>query len=464
MSERTVVGVKPWLPWPLSGWPSWTEPVRAERLAALRIGLAAVVFLDVLLTYFPQVHNFYGPDSLSRVGDEDAFAYVSELPHYNWSVLRGFGHPLNLSLALGVGFVATLWLLVGLPSRPDPAGDPNPSGLRWGLVVWTAAAVCALLGVWARLRKIPDWEGPLRLASAAVAWLIATLFLVLEGWRRFRLRGVPGDPLRMVLVLSAWLVTGAFAGLGLWYWREGPLSANDPLSLSWAMGPWDDNPDALSGAMIFYLAATACLLFGLGTRVSAVLVWAMSQSFANINPGTDSNGDVIRGILLFYLVVSPCGAAWSVDGWLARRLGRRRGPVYVYPWALRLLFLQMIVMYFFNGVYKMMGDEWREGTSIYYVLADVTMTRLSFAEFHLPVGLLYVLSWAVLAWELGFPLLIALPWTRRPALVFGALFHVGIWANLELGPFAAYALCFYLPLLPWERWADRWRGEKTATQ
>ena len=35
------VGVDPWLPWPLSAWRWWTEPVAAERLAALRIGLAS---------------------------------------------------------------------------------------------------------------------------------------------------------------------------------------------------------------------------------------------------------------------------------------------------------------------------------------------------------------------------------------------------------------------------------------
>src|SRR5262249_20287363 len=159
--------------------------------------------------------------------------------------------------------------------------------------------------------------------------------------------------------------------------------AGDPLSLSWAMGRWDNDPEALSGAMVFYLVAAACLFLGLATRLSAVLTWMMSQSFANLNPGTDSNGDVIRGILLFYLVISQCGAVWSGDGWLARSRGRRPGPVYVYPWALRLIFLQMMVMYFFNGVYKLMGDEWRQGTSLYYVLADVTMTRISFAQFHL---------------------------------------------------------------------------------
>jgi hypothetical protein len=45
-------------------------------------------------------------------------------------------------------------------------------------------------------------------------------------------------------------------------------------------------------------------------------------------------------------------------------------------------------------------------------------------------------------------------WTREIFLVFGALFHLGIWVSMEIGGFAPYMLCLYLPLLPWER--SRW--------
>src|SRR5205823_3952047 len=37
-APEQVVGLKPWFPWPLSRWRWLNEPVRAERLAALRIG------------------------------------------------------------------------------------------------------------------------------------------------------------------------------------------------------------------------------------------------------------------------------------------------------------------------------------------------------------------------------------------------------------------------------------------
>jgi len=42
--------------------------------------------------------------------------------------------------------------------------------------------------------------------------------------------------------------------------------------------------------------------------------------------------------------------------------------------------------------------------------------------------------------------------TRVPALLFGAAFHLGILATMELGWFVPYVLCLYVPLLPWDRW------------
>jgi hypothetical protein len=43
------------------------------------------------------------------------------------------------------------------------------------------------------------------------------------------------------------------------------------------------------------------------------------------------------------------------------------------------------------------------------------------------------------------------------ALVFGVFFHIGIGLSMELGFFAPYVLCLYIPLLPAERLSKRHR-------
>ena len=69
----------------------------------------------------------------------------------------------------------------------------------------------------------------------------------------------------------------------------------------------------------------------------------------------------------------------------------------------------------------------------------------------MPLWLTRAGAWLVLAWELSFPLLVLRPAARWVALGLGAAFHIHTGLNLELGLFPLYALCFYLPLLPWER-------------
>jgi hypothetical protein len=247
-----------------------------------------------------------------------------------------------------------------------------------------------------------------------------------------------------------WTALALLIVLGLW--KRFDASTEGPWPVRWATARWEEDPQFLRGAMVVWAAATALLLMGLATRWSAVLVWLLSSSFAHVNSYIDNSGDTVRGITLFYLMLCPCGAAWSVDAWLARRRGARRGAVYVSPWPLRLLFVQMIFIYWMNGLYKALGTDWLEGVSFYYVLCDLAVSRFSYAQLPLPFWVTSLVTRVVLFWEITFPLWMPFRPTRVAALCLGALFHLGTLAQMELGGFAPYMLCLYLPLLPWDRW------------
>jgi hypothetical protein len=307
-SEPRIVGLRPWLPWPLCDWPWWTEPVRAERLAAFRIGVALMLLVDIFTFYLPHANVFFGRDSL---GSPDVFAPSATSLH--WSVLRGV---------------------------------ESPAAVAAVMVIWALSAVFLLLGVWTRL-------------SAAVAWLL-------------------------------------------------------------------------------------------------------SVSVIGINAYVHNSGDNVRTIELFYLMVSPCAAIWclgkrqtgSPSG--ARNCGSAPGPVYIHPWPLRLLLVQLIIMYFFNGVYKFLGPHWRGGDVMHYVFANLAWTRFSYAQIPLPDAAIHLLSWTTLVWELGFPLLVMMSLTRKLTLWMGVGFHIGTGIFLVLCAFPFYMICMYLPLVPWERYMDWW--------
>jgi hypothetical protein len=499
-NERLVVGLKPWLPWPLSRWRWWTEPVRAERAAALRIAVAVVMLIDLVTTYAPVLHTYYGQGSL---GDPAFFAFFFRPPKWNWSALHGLARadrdvgldPLVWEFAVAGWLIVTVWVWLGLSARRDPRrGGREPANLGWGIAAWIAATALSLVGLWSRLQASGEGIEFLTLFSGGVAWAVATVFVLLA--LPWRLPSPPDvqAPHIFPLVVAAWAVASGLLGLGVWQATQGRIDPDDFLSLSWAQGRLDVDPLDLDIAMGVWIFFTLLVLLGLGTRLSVIVVWVLSVSFVNMNNYNDNAGDEVRNIALFYLMLCPCGAAWSLDAWWARWWGRRDGrvarwlgrpdrPAWIYPWALRLLFVQMAFIYCFNGLFKLLGPDWPKGNSLYYVLNDLTLARWSYAEFSLPLWISRVMTWTVLGWEVGFPLLMLLPWlasgllrfrtlrsraavrvvrvlrgVRVVALCFGVAFHLGILAAMELGLFGPYMICLYAPLLPWERWVGRRAG------
>ena len=114
-------------------------------------------------------------------------------------------------------------------------------------------------------------------------------------------------------------------------------------------------------AVSLWAFSTAMLVLGWHTRVAAIATWVLSTSFANLNPNIDNAGDVIRAIILFYLMLSPCGAVWSLDRWFWKRaepIASARNESSSPPGPLRLLFIQLVLIYFMNGLYKIGGDNW----------------------------------------------------------------------------------------------------------
>jgi len=301
MTERTVVGLEPRLPPPLSQMPWWTEPVRAERLAAFRIGVATVLLYDILICYLPYLDVFLGPDSL---GAADVFVERGADRIFHWSIFR---------------------------------------------------------------------------------WV--------------------DDPIIVRVLFFAWA------------------------------------------------ASALLLLVGAATRLSAVVAWALSVSTYHVNPYVINSGDNVRNALLFILMFCPAGAVWSVDAWLRR--ARVTAATYVWPWPLRLLFVQMAVLYFMSGAFKMLSPDWRSGTAMHYFLADIAFTRLPHEWLPGAAVLGPIFDYVTLVWEIGFPVLVFVAITRKPTLWLGVLFHVSTWLLFRIGPFALYMLCFYLPLLPWERYLVR---------
>jgi uncharacterized membrane protein YphA (DoxX/SURF4 family) len=196
------------------------------------------------------------------------------------------------------------------------------------------------------------------------------------------------------------------------------------------------------------LVAAICLTVGFRTRLAAVTVLFCLLVLYHVNSLVWNTGDTLLRHLLLFLALSPAGAAVSVDS--ARR-GRGRQWEFPLrpPWALRLVQVQVALMYVVSFTSKLKGSSWRGGTAVSYVLRIVPDQR-----FALPTAITssvtwaHVFTWGTLAVEGAIPLLV---WNRRTrpfVLAAGAALHLSIDLTLRTGFFTWIVLASYVSFVP----------------
>jgi hypothetical protein len=159
-----------------------------------------------------------------------------------------------------------------------------------------------------------------------------------------------------------------------------------------------------------------------------------------------NGGDSLARNGLYFLLLSPAGAVWSLDRLWARRAGAE-GPVYIAPWPVRLMQIQVCCMYFFTGVVKL-GEDYFTGEAMYWVLNDVAICRWPYALLPVPLLLCRLMSWAALVFELGFSVLVLIRPVRKWLLLVGLAFHLSVLVIMEIGWFSQVAMCWYVLFVP----------------
>jgi uncharacterized membrane protein YphA (DoxX/SURF4 family) len=221
-----------------------------------------------------------------------------------------------------------------------------------------------------------------------------------------------------------------------------------------------DRPDVLWLLFWAWVLVTFLFVLGLGTRVMAVAVWFLTNCFMNANPRILNGGDMVLQLGVFLLMLMPTGRALSLDAWIRRRFfGGPPGPYYTPAWGVRVLQIQLCMIYCTTGLIKLQGygigkGTWWDGTTVHYLYNYVWMNRWSYAQLPLPLWVTAPMTFTSVWWETLFPVfMVTNKWTRRAALLFGILFHLGIWFTVEVGWFGFYTMAFYGVFTSCEFWA-----------
>jgi hypothetical protein len=215
-------------------------------------------------------------------------------------------------------------------------------------------------------------------------------------------------------------------------------------------GVWGVLGVAPGGAVVLVvyaamLVGSLALAAGWRTRLAAVVVFVGLLSFERRDPWVFNSGDGLLRVTAFYMMLAPAGAAVSVDRW--RRTGGERFWEFPKraPWAIRLMQIQLSVIYI-GGVWdKLHGTTWNNGTAVSYALRVSDLAALPVPGFlsQSPV-IVNLLTFGTLAMELALGILV---WNRRlrPWVLFaGVAFHLAIAWAIRVGFFSVGMLVLYV--------------------
>lgn len=199
--------------------------------------------------------------------------------------------------------------------------------------------------------------------------------------------------------------------------------------------------------VFFSVALLSAIAFTIGllTRVSGIATLISLISFWNRNPMIMDGDDAILRVMLFYLVLSPCGHSLSIDAYFHSRNQQAES------WPLRMIQIQLALVYFVSGWVKFHSPEWLNGTILQYVLIHPEYTRWDFNPLmDQPVflNLLHGIAFIVMWWEVLFPVLILFRGSRPLAIGTGLVFHLGLLIFMHLRLFSVIMLMLYIAWIP----------------
>jgi len=198
-----------------------------------------------------------------------------------------------------------------------------------------------------------------------------------------------------------------------------------------------------------WLAVSVGLTLGWQTRWMSALNFVLILSVHERNPFVLTGADSVLRVLSFWALFLPLGRAYSLD---ARALPPASEHTFALP--LRLIQLQIVLVYLFTFLLKLPGVPWREGTALYYALQlrSLTLPTGDFLLAHAPPVLLSALTYYTLLVEGGFLFFVYLPFyqpfLRGLGVILVALLHLGIAVMMSIPNFSLVMCVSYLLFLP----------------
>jgi hypothetical protein len=207
--------------------------------------------------------------------------------------------------------------------------------------------------------------------------------------------------------------------------------------------------EAVYAVMAIYGVALLMAMFGFYTRTSLFIVLICVTSLHQRNIWLLSSSELLIRSITIFLLCSPAGHSLSIDSIMGRKFSHFKKPRDWAPWALRLIQIQVSVVYLWTVWHKLKGGDWFDGSAVYYATRLESMTNFPLPYFLDSVLFLRLATWGTLLIETALGTLVWIKEFRKPVIIAGILFHVGIEYTMSIPFFEiimmALILNFFTP-------------------
>lgn len=222
----------------------------------------------------------------------------------------------------------------------------------------------------------------------------------------------------------------------------------------WSVFYLNDAPGFVALLFLLGLASALALMVGFRTPYSGWLAWLMLISIQHRNPLVATKGDAYLLLLIFWGNFLPWGRAFSLD---ATR-SEEPSEVSVSPWAAAGYVGQICLLYWFSALLRTDPSWAVDGSALSRALhLETILKEPAYLLRGLGPDLLAFLTFATLVFEAFGPFLLLLPMAPARLLCVVAImvFHLGIYASLDINNFAWICMVGPLGLLPAMVWNSR---------
>lgn len=221
------------------------------------------------------------------------------------------------------------------------------------------------------------------------------------------------------------------------------------------------DPNITLTVFIGTMLAAAATCVGIYSRLSSLLMAIGLVSLHHRNGLILYGADTVIRVSSLYVLLSPSGAAVSLDRLIARRRGKApEQPPPVSLWSQRLVQLQVAVTYFTSVWHKAGGHHWRDGTATYYPLQLKEFDRFWLPEFVNSRFFVALGTYGTMATQLSMATLVFYRPFRRICILASVAMHLFIEYALNVPLFSFVMISLYVMFYDGEEFVALWEKVK----